>query len=275
MTRQHDLMDISSILSTRRTKPLIILYKAESPNDHRQRAHSSDGSSCWHSVVFKTLKLCKKAQHLKGVLLLFCREFEVLSAGLGTSAKHRAGQGCAGSGRDPALPCRPGGPGWGSPREMSGSWRALGKKEESAESRARPPEPVRGRRARPRDTHRAAQRIPAPQLPRTCPRTAAAASGPPPAANPWIGSAAPAAPAAFVRGFGGFPGIQTPAIASAIFASSALKPSKPPRRARRAGTMRSEWEPPCLMRAGSRAGRAAAMLAEGRAGRVPAGRHLE
>lgn len=92
MTRQHDLMDISSILSTRRTKPLIILYKAESPNDHRQRAHSSDASSCWHSVVFKTLKLCKKAQHLKGVLLLFCREFEVLSAGLGTSRSTEPGR---------------------------------------------------------------------------------------------------------------------------------------------------------------------------------------
>lgn len=39
----------------------------------------------------------------------------------------------------------------------------------------------------------------------------------------------------FVRGFGGFAGIQTAAIASAIFASTEAKPLKPPRESVRGG----------------------------------------
>lgn len=178
------------------------------------------------------------------------------------------GRGAGMRGHDPALPCPPppGGPGWGSPREMSGSWRplTLGKEEEKAESTtpeglSRCPPCPRPRPAGPAPPHAPAppELTPAPQLPPYLPSNASGSVGSSPGSESMDRRAAPAAPAAFVRGFGGFPGIQTPAIASAIFASGGLKPLKPARSARRAGTGETEREPPCLMRAARRAGRAA------------------
>lgn len=67
--------------------------------------------------------------------------------------------------------------------------------------------------------------------------------------------------------FGGFAGIQTAAIASAIFASTEVKPLKLSRMTVGNGHIETEGEPPCLVRAVAEVERVSAMLAEGRAGR--------